>query len=74
MASKEKVKGMFNEAVGDTKEHIGRAIGNKEMENRGHDQEMKGKAQRSVGTIKETANNLKDDFVSGANKFRNDIE
>jgi len=50
---KTKMKGKANEAVGETKEHIGRAVGNEKMEAEGHNQEMKGKVQSAVGGAKE---------------------
>jgi uncharacterized protein YjbJ (UPF0337 family) len=70
MSNKDKIKGMWNEAVGETKEHIGRAIGNEEMERKGHNQEMKGKAQQTVGAVKETASKLKDDLKDGYSNIR----
>ena len=58
--AKDHVKGKFNEAAGETREQIGKATGNEEMEREGHDQEMKGKLQGKAADLKEAGNDVKD--------------
>jgi uncharacterized protein YjbJ (UPF0337 family) len=56
--NKQQIKGMTNEATGEVKEHVGRALGDRSMEAKGHAREMKGKAQQKLGDTKEA---LRDD-------------
>jgi uncharacterized protein YjbJ (UPF0337 family) len=51
--NKDHIKGMSNEATGEVKEHVGRALGDKSTELKGHAQEMKGKAQQKKGDAKD---------------------
>jgi uncharacterized protein YjbJ (UPF0337 family) len=74
MIDKEKIKGVWNEAAGETKEHIGRALNNKELEQKGHAQEMKGKVQRGVGSVKDTASRVGNDVRQGFNNLKDDVD
>ena len=51
--TKDKVKGMANEAVGNVKQGVGKATGNDEMRAKGKMQERKGEAQQTVGKVKD---------------------
>jgi len=57
--NKDKVKGKTNEAVGETRERTGQAIGNDELEAKGRAQVLKGKTQSVVGTLKDKADDVK---------------
>ena len=64
--NKDQVKGATKEATGEIKEHVGRALNDKEMEAKGHAKEMEGKLQKNVGNakedIKDAAEDLKDNL------------
>lgn len=57
----DKVKGMANEAAGNVKQGIGKAIGDKQMEVEGIVQERKGEAQQAVGKAKDSVKKMVDD-------------
>ncbi len=57
--NKDQVKGKIKEAAGEIQEHTGKALGNKEMEAKGHAREFAGKAQKGAGDVKE---NVEDAF------------
>jgi uncharacterized protein YjbJ (UPF0337 family) len=56
----DKVKGMANEAAGNVKQGVGKAIGDKQMEANGVVQERKGEAQQAVGKAKDSVKKLVD--------------
>ena len=51
--NKDHIKGMTNEATGEVKEQVGRALGDKSMEVKGHARELKGKVQQQKGDVKD---------------------
>lgn len=51
--TKDKVKGMANEAVGNIKQGIGKATDNERLRAEGELQERKGEAQQVVGKVKD---------------------
>lgn len=51
--TKDKVKGMANEAVGNIKQGVGKVTGNDELEAKGVVQEKKGEAQQVKGDVKD---------------------
>jgi len=51
--TKDKVKGMANEAVGNVKQGVGKATGNDKLRAGGAVQEKKGEAQQTVGKVKD---------------------
>ncbi len=53
-STSDKAKGMMNEAAGNVKQGVGKAIGNKEMQAKGAVQERKGEAQQTVGKAKDS--------------------
>ncbi len=54
---KENVKGMTNEAIGNTKQAIGKATGNPELDAEGKLQEDKGEAQYIKGDLEDAKGN-----------------
>lgn len=50
---KEHVKGGVKEAVGDVKKGVGKATGNKRLENEGRVDEAEGKARKALGDVKD---------------------
>ncbi len=58
----DKVKGMANEAVGNIKQGIGKATGNRKLQVEGKAQEIKGEGQQAVadakGAVKKAAKKL----------------
>lgn len=64
--NKDQVKGATKEATGEIKEHVGRALNDREMEAKGHAKEMEGKLQKNLGDtkegVKDAAEDLKDDI------------
>lgn len=51
----DKIKGMANEAAGNVKQGIGKAIGNDRLRAEGAAQEAKGDVQQAVGKAKDAA-------------------
>lgn len=49
------VKGKLKEGAGEVQEHVGRALGDRTQEAKGHAREMEGKAQKKAGDLKEAA-------------------
>lgn len=60
----DKVKGVANDAIGNAKQGIGKAVGSEKLEAEGKSQEIKGDAQKAMGTakdrVKDTANSVAD--------------
>jgi uncharacterized protein YjbJ (UPF0337 family) len=52
-STSDKIKGMANEASGNVKQAVGKAIDNKEMQAKGKLQEVKGEAQQLKGKAKD---------------------
>ncbi|MET0180046.1 MAG: CsbD family protein [Novosphingobium sp.] len=48
----DKAKGLANEAVGNTKQAVADATNDPALDRRGKDQELKGHAQQTAGSIK----------------------
>ena len=51
--TKDKVKGVANEAVGNIKQGVGKVTGNDELQAKGVLQEKKGEAQQVKGDVKD---------------------
>ena len=51
--NKQQIKGLANQATGEVKQKVGRAMGDRSLEARGHAREMKGEAQEKVGNTRE---------------------
>ncbi|MNH44713.1 Stress response protein CsbD [compost metagenome] len=54
--TKDKVKGMANEAVGNVKQGVGKVTDNDKLRAEGKAQELKGEAQQAVGKVKDAMN------------------
>jgi len=52
--NKDQVKGSVDQATGKTKEAIGKAVGNKDLENKGKMQHAGGKVRKGSGDVKES--------------------
>jgi uncharacterized protein YjbJ (UPF0337 family) len=52
--NKQQIKGLANQATGEVKQKVGRAMGDRSLEARGHAREMKGEAQEKLGNTRET--------------------
>jgi len=51
--TKDKAKGLANEAVGNIKQGVGKVTGNDKLRAEGKAQELKGEAQQKVGEVKD---------------------
>lgn len=51
--TKDKVKGLANEAVGNIKQGVGKVTDNDKLRAEGKAQELKGEAQQTVGKVKD---------------------
>ncbi len=62
----DKIKGYANEAAGNVKQGVGKAVGNEQLQVEGAAQELKGEAQVAVGktkdVIKDVANKTADEI------------
>ena len=56
-STEDKVRGTGNDAVGNVKQVVGKAIGNEQMEAEGKTQEAKGEAQKAMGHAKDSVGN-----------------
>ncbi|MBZ9936243.1 CsbD family protein [Mesorhizobium sp. BR1-1-16] len=60
----DKIKGVANEAAGNVKQGVGKAVGNDRLQAEGAAQEIKGETQQAVGKakdkVKDTADKLRD--------------
>jgi uncharacterized protein YjbJ (UPF0337 family) len=56
----DKIKGMANEAMGNTKQAVGKAVGNDRMRVEGAMQERKGEGQQAVGKAKDAVKDVVD--------------
>jgi uncharacterized protein YjbJ (UPF0337 family) len=59
-STSDKIKGLANEAVGNVKQAVGKAVGNDRLTAEGIAQEVKGDVQQSVGKAKDTVKKLVD--------------
>ena len=56
----DKLKGVANEAVGNVKKNVGKAVGSEKMQAEGRAQQTKGAAQRTVGEVKDAVKRVVD--------------
>lgn len=59
-STSDKVKGLANEAAGNVKQAVGKAVGNDRLRADGIAQEVKGEAQQAVGKAKDAVKKLVD--------------
>jgi uncharacterized protein YjbJ (UPF0337 family) len=52
-STEDKVTGKTNEAIGNVKQGVGKAIGSEKLEAEGKIQEIKGKGQQAIGDVKD---------------------
>jgi len=55
-STKDKIKGEKDNIKGDIKEGLGKLTGNRDLEEDGKDDQLKGKAKKKLGEIKEVFN------------------
>jgi uncharacterized protein YjbJ (UPF0337 family) len=53
--NKDKIKGTMNEAVGRAKSNIGHLTGDRKLQAQGTAQQMKGKVEKAIGTVKDAS-------------------
>ena len=66
--NKDQVKGALKEAAGEAQEHLGRLVGSKSQEAKGHAREMEGKAQKNYGNAKETIADAADEVADSVRR------
>lgn len=59
-STEDKIKGLANEAAGNIKQGVGKAVGNEQMQVEGAVQEKKGEAQQAVGRAKDAVKDVID--------------
>lgn len=64
----DKIKGMANEAAGNVKQGVGKAVGNDRMRAEGAAQETKGEAQQAMGDAKDTVKKGADHLSDAAHR------
>jgi uncharacterized protein YjbJ (UPF0337 family) len=52
-STKDKITGMSNEAAGNVKQAVGKAVGSEKLQVEGKVQEIKGESQRAMGAAKD---------------------
>jgi uncharacterized protein YjbJ (UPF0337 family) len=67
-ATKDKVKGAANEAIGKAKQGVGEAAGSDRLQGEGAIQEVKGKGQQALGDAKEATKDAINRAAAQANK------
>lgn len=66
----EHIKGKIKEVVGEAQEHLGRLVGSKEQEAKGHAKELAGKAQQNRGDAQEAEEDLQEEIEERADNAR----
>ncbi|HEY1076364.1 MAG TPA: CsbD family protein [Fontimonas sp.] len=69
----DKTKGRVKEVIGSVKANIGKAIGDRELEGKGHLQNAEGKKDRVKGEIKEAAEDVKDKVKAGVEVVKDKV-
>jgi len=64
-AATDKAAGLANQAAGNVKQAVGKAVGNDRLEAEGAGQEAKGKVQKAVGNAKDVVKKAANDFKKG---------
>ena len=65
-AISDKAKGVANQAAGNVKQALGKAVGNDRLRAEGAGQEVRGKVQKAVGDAKTGVKNAANSFKKGA--------
>lgn len=69
----DKSKGRVKEVIGSVKANVGKAIGDEELEAKGHLQNAEGKKDRLKGEIKEAAEDVKDKVKAGVEVVKDKV-
>jgi uncharacterized protein YjbJ (UPF0337 family) len=69
-STKDKITGMANEAAGNIKQGVGKAVGSEKLQAEGKLQEIKGESQRAVGAAKDA---IKDSATKAAAAINNKL-
>jgi len=72
-ATADKARGHTNEVIGTVKAKVGNAIGDHELEAKGHVQNAEGKADRMKGEIKEKIEDAKDYVKAGVEAVKDKV-
>ena len=67
-STSDKAAGLANQAVGNVKQGVGKAVGNDRLRAEGAAQEVKGKVQKAVGDAKASAKDATDKTANAINK------
>jgi uncharacterized protein YjbJ (UPF0337 family) len=67
-STSDKIKGVTNEAVGNAKQGIGKAVGSEKMQAEGLMQEAKGEVQQAVGKAKDATKKATDKVAATAHR------
>ncbi|MCX5496716.1 CsbD family protein [Kaistia dalseonensis] len=67
-STSDKIKGVTNEAVGNVKQGVGKAVGSEKLQAEGLMQEAKGEAQQAVGKTKDAVKKAADKVSDAAHR------
>jgi len=67
-STNDKVSGLGNQAAGNVKQAVGKAVGNDRLRAEGAAQETKGKIQKTVGDVKAAAKDATNKTAEAINK------
>ena len=67
-STSDKASGLANEAVGNIKQGVGKAVGNERLQAEGKGQELKGEAQQKVGESKDAIKDGADQMADTAHR------
>ena len=67
-ATTDKAAGIANQAAGNIKQAVGKAVGDDRLRAEGAGQELRGKIQKTVGDAKTTAKKAADGFKRGVDR------
>lgn len=73
-AAADKARGRTNETVGKIKEHVGRALGDHELQAKGAMQQAEGKKDRMKGEIKEKIDDARSKAKAGVEAVKEKID
>ena len=68
LPNRDEIKGEFDQAKGQTKEAVGRALDDRELENEGHDDRAGGKIREGFGTTRRKVGEAIEDLGESVRK------
>ena len=71
---RDKVKGKIDDIKGRIKRQAGEWTGDRQLQDEGTGDQIKGKAQNAWGNVKEGARNMADDVREGADRMKHDVK